>query len=216
MSMLALLYRLGDRLGIIEAAPVSNASKPARIKTRSVTLRSLTTEVHEAELRDLADLPSELSVGFDRVYETAGVADPPHGWTVDRLIEYLRHQPGTPEDDAAVQADVLALLRAENVPAEDIVRDAVARDQALDAFEAFVRAKVKSRAAAREKRVAELQGQVEALKSQVDRLRSEDARETEGWQQWQKKKKGQEKEMVRAIGYLIDRPILTIEDEETR
>ena len=43
-----------------------------------------------------------------------------------------------------VQKAVLDLLKSEGVPSEIIVKDAIARDQALDSFEAVVREKMQS------------------------------------------------------------------------
>src|SRR6185503_14792253 len=90
MDLLGTLRKLGDRLGIVELSKdPQQPTAPVKIQTRTVTLTELIMTIQVAEVRDLAELPSELSVPFQEVFKAAGIEAPPSGWTVDRLLEFL-------------------------------------------------------------------------------------------------------------------------------
>jgi hypothetical protein len=61
---------------------------------------------------------------------------------------------------------VLEKLSCENVSAEEIIRDALAKDQALDAFEKFIEKKMKDRRSARQMRLMELERQIGILEQE--------------------------------------------------
>src|SRR5881397_47923 len=157
MSILDRLHELGERLRILEARPQAKAAKPAKIPTRTVTLAQLTTEIRQDELRALADLPAELSVTFDQVFDAAGIKPAPHGWTASRLKQLLDTDQFKNLERTALQRSMLNILGKEKVDIEDIVKDAIAHDQALDAFEAFTRKKMNDRVAARQRNLIELE-----------------------------------------------------------
>ena len=93
---------------------------------------------------------------------------------------------------------------------EDLVRDVIARDQALDAYERYVRSKME----ARERRIAELENQAAALRDQCERLRLETRADETLWGDWRARKRSAERELADAIAYLVDRPIVTMEEDE--
>jgi hypothetical protein len=78
---------------------------------------------------------------FDKVYASAGIVEPEHGFTVDRLIEMMgaaEFRDLDPATRARVIAGMLRRLPTGAVEVADIVREAALRDQALDAFERFL------------------------------------------------------------------------------
>ncbi len=73
---------------------------------------------------------------FSPVYAEAGVEAPAHGYGVDKVSEMLENKRlGTLSREVKATA-VLTALEAAGVTIEDVIKDAVRRDQALDAFEA--------------------------------------------------------------------------------
>jgi hypothetical protein len=83
----------------------------------------------------------EPDIPFDDIYARAGVQPPPHGFTVDKLIEMMNADEFKGTDRASMAkmiSGMLKLLPGGPVPVEDIVSDATARDAALDAFERFM------------------------------------------------------------------------------
>ena len=85
------------------------------------------------------------------------------------------------------------------VDAADLIKDAVARDQALDAYQDFMARKREPR--------------IRALEDQRKRLEQEIAAEEESWREWRRRKRAREHEMAHAVGYLIDGPVITTDEE---
>lgn len=214
MSFLDLLQDLGDRLGILETAAGPAVHAAAKIRTRTITLAELATEIRSEEVRALADLPAELTVPFEKIFETAGIVPPANGWNVDKLKQLLLTDALKDKGREMVQKGILNILNSENVPVEDVVKDAMARDKALDSFEAFARKKIEDRMAARERQIAEIESQIEALQSELNGLREKAKIDQEKWREWRRQKRAQERELAWAVGYLIDRQVITTDDEE--
>jgi hypothetical protein len=188
MDLLGTLRKLGDRLGIIEiAADSQQASHPVKIQTRSITLDELVS-IHLKDVQELAEVPAEFPASFDEIFNAAKIKAPPNGWTVDRLREFLNSERIRALDRADAQRETLQMLAAEKVDAADVIKDAIARDQALDAFAEYTHKKI------------------QAMKDQLEA-------EQRKWNEWRAQKRQREQEMARAIGYLIDKPVISIEDE---
>jgi hypothetical protein len=205
MGLLDQLRAVSEKIGLLEARSPSKSAKPAKIQTRSVTLAELTTEVRSEEIRALAELPAELSVDFDRVFDAAGIKSAPGAWNAERLKQVLRTDAIKKLERKTAQTAVLNLLALDKVPVEDVVKDVIARDQALDAFEAFVRRKLEDRRAARER-------QIEDLEEQRKHLLAENEEDAARWQKWLESKRATERELAWSVGYLIDRPVVTIDE----
>jgi len=212
MGILNRLRGLGEHLRIFEVTPKAKASKPAKTATRTVTLTELMTEIRQDELRALAELPAELTVGFDKVFEAAGIKSPAHGWTALRLKRLLESEQFKSMEPEAVRKSVLSILAQEKISVEDIVKDVIGRDQALDAFEAFTRKKMNDRVAARQRQLAEVETQIASFEEQRKRLSEEMNADMEQWRQWLERKRACERELAQTVSYLVDRPVVTIDD----
>ena len=200
MDLLGALRKLGDRLGIVEVSrePQPPAA-PVKIQTRSVTLAELIMAIRVTEVQSLAELPAELSISFDAVFNAAGIAPPHGGWTVDRLMEFVNSDRIRQMDRSEAQHETLRQLAADNVDPADVVKDAISRDHALDAFADSIREK-------RQRWLAEKKQEIREIEEQI-------ADEEEKWSQWRRKKRQREQDMARAVGYLIDKPVISIDDE---
>jgi len=213
MSLLDGLRALGGKLGLIQTSSAEAPAAPMKVVSRSVTLEVLTTEVRAEEVRVLAELPAELSVGFDKVFSTAGIVPPAHGWTIERLQQLLRTEQYRGMDRESAQKAILGLLSAVQAQVEDIVKDAIGRDQAIDKFALFVRQKMDDRTVARQRKVSDLEEQVRGLEKEKARLLEEMAADQERWQEWKQKKLACEKDMAWALSYLLDHPVVTIDPD---
>ena len=198
MDLLGMLRKLGDRLGIIELKPdPQHPSVPMKIQTRTITLTELTVQI--GGVREMADLPAELPSSFEDIFKSAEIPAPPAGWTVDRLQEFLNSEPIRGMDRAEAQRATISMLAAEKVDSAEIIKDAILRDQTLDAFEDLMAKK-------RNQWQMEKKQQIEALKQEI-------AAEEKKWNGWRRQKRQYEQNMARAVGYLIDRPVISIEEE---
>jgi hypothetical protein len=188
MDLLGMLRKLGDRLGIIElAADPQQSSHPVKIQTRTITLDELVS-IQLKNVRELAELPLQLPASFEDIFEAAGIHAPSNGWSVDRLRQFLNSDRVRTMDRAEAQRETLQMLASEKVDAAEVIKDAISRDQALDAFADFTLKKI------------------QALKEQVEA-------EEKKWNEWRALKRQREQEMARAVGLLIDKPVISIEEE---
>ena len=214
MSFLDLLQSVGGKLGILEIRAKTSAGEPEKVVTRTITLQELRTVIHADEVRALADRPADLSLPFERIFEAAGVSRPRGEWNVLRIREILEAEQPKGKDRAAVQRELLNGLNLARVSTEDIIKEAMAQDQALDAFEAFVRRKSADRLAMAEHKIAELDAQI--LLIQGERARLVERRQEEQLEllDWCRRKRAYERELAAAVGYLTDRPVITMDENE--
>jgi hypothetical protein len=218
MSIGDAIRTFGGRLGLIKVNEMADngAKNPAKIVTRTVSIKDLTTEVRQDEVKLLAETPAELAVPFEKVFDAAGIKPPTHGWTVERLTALLATDQYKGMDRTNVQKAVLGLLSTEKVPVEDIVKDAVARDHAIDAYDTFTHKKMDDRAAAREHHVAELQAQIKDLQNQCATAANEAKSDIARRREWIDRKIAYEKEMAATLSYLLDHPVISITEPEGR
>ena len=207
------LKQVGGRVGLLHFLSTTSPAPPERIPTRTVTLRELMKEVGRRDARALEALPAELSVSLDQIFAAAGMASPPHGWTIERLGKLLREEPYQRMSRPAVQKAILELLAADEAHVQDLVKDAVTRDQALDAFAAMVRAKMNDLAAAQGQRLAEIDREIRELQTEAARLREETQTDAARWRDWRAEKAAREKEMAWALGYLLSECPITVDEE---
>ena len=216
MTLFELLQSVGDRLGIIEKEAPRTVSEPhPKIRTRVVTLANLKTEIKTDEVRALAETPAELAVPFEKIFETAGLPSLPSGWSIERLHKLLDTAPFRDQPRETVQKKILDILASEKVAVEDLVKDAVSRDQALDAFEKSVERKMADRIAANEHALAEAKARIDDLRRESVRLEQMIAADTGKWREWRQKKRGKERDLARTVSYLIDREVITTDTDES-
>lgn len=212
MGFLDLLHIVGDRLRIVEASQAKADGTPAKVVTRTITLTELKTEIRSEEVRSLADAPAELTVPFEKIFEAAGVPSPAHEWNLARLRTALQAELQRSQEHAAVQKSLLALMSAENGDAEDLVKEAMAQDRALDEFELFARRKVEDHMAAAQRQIADLEAKIQALQSERARLAAGIQLDQDRFREWRRKKQAYERDLAAAVGYLTARSVITTED----
>jgi len=212
MGLVSWLTSVGGKLKIVTTSPAQVDSAPARMTMQSVSLKDLMTEVQAEEIRALAQLPAELSIAFDKVFEAAGVKPPTHGWTIGKLQELLKTEQYKSMDRPAAQNAVMGVLQAQKAAVEDLIKDAIARDQALDAFEGFARKKMDVRNEARQSKITEIRSQIADLQAQCQAMDEETRLDREHWRKWHQGKAAFEKEMAWALGYLLDKQIVTVDE----
>jgi hypothetical protein len=213
MSLMSLLETWGGKLGILEMGRAQSPQIPAKIETRTVTLAELTTEIRSEEVRALADQPSELTVPFEKIFETAGIKEAKKGWSIGKLHRLLSSDPLKSAAREDAQKKILEDLKADEVSAEEIVKDAMARDKVLDSFEVYARKKMEERRAARERKIADLKDRIEQLKKELGEAESRKKSDDETWSEWRARKKAEEQAMAWAVAFVIDRPVISITED---
>jgi len=202
MGLLQKLQALGCQLRLVQMIP-KTLTAPEKIETHSVTLQELTTELKTENVRILAESPVEFTIQFEKIFETAGIVQSSNGWTIECFCNLLRAEPYSKMDPKSLQVAVLERLAAENVSAEDIIKDALAKDQALDAFEQFIGKKMKDRSSARQMRLMEIEKQMELLQQEKDRLQQDDSEEHLKLSEWKTRKQTYEKDILETVDFLM-------------
>ena len=216
MGLYDLLTSVGGKLGLVRIITAPATTPMTKVQTRTCTLNDLASEVKQEEVKALAELPAELSVAFEKVFEAAGVKPGAHGWTVDRLSDLLASDPFKGLNREQVQKVALERLTTDKAQIEEVVKDAVARDQALDAFEKFVRGKMDKRIEARARQLADVETQLRALEDQRRKLQQETTADEQKWKQWRSRKLEYEKKMIQTVGHFVDSPVVTTDEPEER
>jgi hypothetical protein len=72
---------------------------------------------------------------------------------------------------------------------------------------------MEERSAARGRKLAEIEGQIDSLRAECEKLRAESESDADRFKEWRLRKRAAERSLAEAIGYLIDRPIVTIDEE---
>jgi hypothetical protein len=207
MDLIGILRKLGDRIGIIEMSSAEKqTSTPTKIQTRTITLSELMMTVQISEVHELAESPTDLSVPFEDIFKAAGHKAENTSWTVERLQEFLNSDRIRKLSREDAQRATLQMLKEQSVDAADIVKDAIFRDQALDAFEESVSRK-------RQRWIADQQQLLSDLSARMKQVEKEIAAEEERWKDWRGQKRQRERDMAYAVGFLIDRPVISIDNE---
>jgi hypothetical protein len=214
MNLLEMLESLGDRLGIVAHLPPEQPNQAPKIETRILTLSDLAHEIRREEIKSLAEMPAELSIPLDKILETAGIPSYAHGWTIEKLGRLISSDSFKGLDHKTAQSRVLAALEEAKAVPEDLVLDAIARDQALDAFEKFSRQKMDDRLAIRQRRLCEIESHIAGLKAEAAGLEDQTQSESSRWKEWKKQKREREQDLARWVGYLIDKPVITTDSGE--
>jgi hypothetical protein len=215
MSFVKFLQGIGDRLGILETAPAGGSPAAVRIQTRSVSLQELTGEIKSGAVQSLADAPAELAVSFERIFEAAGISANPQDWTTDRLKQVLADAPCKDKPREEAQKAVLALLNSAGISPEIIVKDAMARDRALDAYEIFVRDKMQCRMAMHKKKLAAAESRIRDLQEECRTLEKTMKEDEEKWNEWKRNKRARERELASIVSYIVDHKVITLDEQET-
>lgn len=212
MGLLDRLQAIGSRLKLIQAAPAPKGrSVPVKVHTRTVSIDDLTAELSPENRSALGEVPEEITAAFATVFEKAGVTPPAHAWTVERLEEVLRTPPYKAMGRATVQKTIAGLLGADKAQVEDVVKDAIARDKALDAFATLVQQRSAERRQARDRRTAEIDAQIRRLAGERQRLEEEAEADGKRLEDWLTRKAAYEEDMAWAIGYLVADAGITID-----
>jgi hypothetical protein len=214
MSFVKLLQGIGDRLGILEAVAISAPQPSKSIQTRSVSLKELTCEIESREIRALADAPAELATPFEKIFEAAGISNNPQDWTIERLKQIVEREDLKSKSREEAQRAVLSLLNAEGAQTENIVRDAIARDKALDSYETFVAEKMAARREACRRRRLEIESKIRGLQEECKILESALESDESKWLQWRKQKRTTEKELATILSYVVDHSVITLNEKD--
>jgi hypothetical protein len=154
------------------------------------------------------------SVDLAVVYQSAKIEQPAHGYTVLKVADMLRsdHLQALPAD--VKKRSILVALEAAGVSVDDIVRDAVRRDKALDTYERVLEqhvAGVQARVAAENQQIeAEITQRVAELRARITENNTAAAADEAEFAAWRARKRQEEAVIADAVSYFVsENPITT-------
>ena len=144
---------------------------------------------------------------LETVYRSARIEVPPHGYTVFKVADMLRseHLQALPTD--VKRRSILVALEGAGVSVDDIVRDAVRRDQALDTYERVLEKHhedVANRIATENQQLeSEIAQRVAELRARIDENNKAVAADQAELQAWRARKQQHERAIADAVAYFV-------------
>lgn len=193
----------------VEGQPEPSSEEPSPDAARTVAEIAASVPPPPVQMKPVADPTS-----FAEIYEAAEIRPPAHGYTILKVAEMLRSEHIRNMPREVKRSSILLALEAAGARVEDVIQDAIRRDQALDAFE-----RVQQRAA--EQFEADKTRENERLQAELDRLVAEYrariqanldaiARERERFFGWRLQKQEEERKIADAVSYFVsENPITT-------
>jgi hypothetical protein len=150
----------------------------------------------------IAGLQGDL-LSMDDVYRAAGILSPRMGYSITKVADMLSSAHLTGVSDDMKRASVLMALDAAGIPIEDVLHDAAARQEAVDAYEAKQQKQFEEFWAQKDEENALIQAEMDrATAMYLDRIKNnldEVAREKITFATWQTMKLQESQRIAEAV-----------------
>lgn len=162
-----------------------------------------------------------LGASFEEIYAMAEIPQPAQGYTVFKIADMLNSEHIRQLPAEVKRGSVLVALDAAGVKVQDVIQDAIRRDQALDAFE---RVRVKSvddleaRKLEENKKIqADLDAYVAEQRARLQANLDEIAKQKESLSAWRFQKQQEEQRIADCVSYFVtENPISTTTNPNPR
>jgi Asp-tRNA(Asn)/Glu-tRNA(Gln) amidotransferase A subunit family amidase len=148
------------------------------------------------------------------VYRSARIPTPAHGYTVLKVADMLQseHIRALPPD--VKRKSIMVALDAAGVTVDEIVQDAVRRDQALDTYERVLEKHLEDlradKAAENSRIEAEINERLAELRGRIEENNSQTSREQDALMAWRTRKRQEESTIAEAVSYDVsENPVTT-------
>jgi hypothetical protein len=151
---------------------------------------------------------------FADIYNAAEISTPPHGYSILKVADMLNSEHIRAMPAEVKKGSILVALEAAGVKIQEVIQDAIKRDQALDAFERVRLKSVEDLEARKveenrkiqadlDKYVAEQKARLQANLAEVDKQK-------EAFGTWRIQKQLEEQRIADCVSYFVtDNPITT-------
>jgi len=152
---------------------------------------------------------------FDDIYGAADIKAPAHGYSILKVSDMLNSEHIRAMPAEVKKGSIMVALDAAGVKIQEVIQDAIRRDQALDAFER-VRLKsvddLEARKAEENRKVqADLDKYVAEQKARLQANLDEVSKQRESFIAWRKLKQVEEQRIADCVSYFVtDNPISTV------
>lgn len=152
---------------------------------------------------------------FDDIYGAADIKPPAHGYSILKVSDMLNSEHIRAMPAEVKKGSIMVALDAAGVKIQEVIQDAIKRDQALDAFE---RVRLKSvddlearKTLENQKVQADLDKYVAEQKAKLQANLDEVAKQKESFITWRKQKQAEEQRIADCVSYFVtDNPISTV------
>lgn len=204
MKVIKFLKNIAANAKIIKIIEEAKQKESPRVETLNLPLEQLIKK----EFQKNADAP-ELNIGFDKIYELHKVGSPESGWGVEKVLDIISSEQFKKLSSAEARKTLQGIITGSNI-AQDIIKDAVSRDSALDSYEQFAYSKLEERVEMRDKKIENLKKQIEDCKKDITLLESMQLKDREGFQRWIDKKVAKEEELVQVVSLLTSDNLVSV------
>lgn len=151
---------------------------------------------------------------FSEIYEAAGIRPPAHGYTILTIASMLESEQIAKLPPEAKRSSVVLAVQSAGAAVQDIVRDAISRDRALDASELLQEQALASLELSKTKDNERLQAELSRLvaeyRARMQANTGEVERARERFSGWRAKKQEEEQKIAHAVSYFVTENPITI------
>lgn len=213
MKVLELLRKAGAKAGLLHVEEEVKTIEIKIVEKKIVSLKKLQEEV---EQENLSELPPEITVSLDSVFEALNLPAPPHGWGPERILQMLDSDELKSKSHKEAAEAVLVALGQSQVKPEDVLKDAVSRDKALDSYERFVEKKMEDRASSRKKAIAELRREIQESEDHIRKLEGMQSHDENAFREWQSRKIAKEEDLARVASLFLQDHGITVGNNKNK
>jgi hypothetical protein len=197
-----LLRRFGEKVGLIRIVVPNSSSKVTISQMKSMTLEELTRTLGEDRKQRPSPIVSQVTNGFDQVFEIMKLTKFQHGWNIERLAMSVRIDQTEKLNKDELRRAASQVLEANKVPLQDMLKDAQNRLQALEEFTIRLTAQLKGLQEAREREIEGFKKEISLCQEQMKHLALMQSQDESALEEWQKKKAEKQKEIQRIISLI--------------
>jgi hypothetical protein len=151
---------------------------------------------------------------FDDIYAAAGITPPANGYSIMKIHDMLSSEHIKQMPAEVKRGSILVALDAAGVKIQEVIQDAVRRDQALDGFERVRQKSVEDLETRKlednRKIQADLDKYVAEQKAKLQANLDEIAKQKEDFYSWRMQKQQEEQKIADCVSYFVtDNPIST-------
>jgi hypothetical protein len=201
-----------DRRGEVQGekiAEVGVVEKPSAKIEKENGMPSSTQPAEKIASREIPNFQVEL-LPMEDVFRVAGVTSPPRGYSVSTVIEMVNNEHIRDLSKEMKRAAVLMALDAAGVSIDQIQRDAKARQDALDAYEALQRKQAEAEWARKAEEITQIQAELETIKehytARINRCTEALSRDKARFNTWVTTKEQESRNMAEAVELCLKAP----------
>lgn len=202
MKVAERLKKIAASTGLITCSDSTSIPETNVMQTRTLSLTELQQEFDRTHKQQSGALSAELAVDFDRLFEAMKVPALSHGWNAKSVATYLQSNDILKLNRQETKQTLLRVLQENKVPLEDILMDAVNRDNALDAYEQFAHGKLQERTTKRQAEIAALEREIAQCNERIQLTEKLQSQDEEAYQVWLRKKIAQEEDLVNVVSMI--------------